>query len=142
MYGRHFGTPKETSIQPLNDRVLIRRLDEPERIGSIIVPDIARQRAIKGEIVAVGPGKWIPGEWWRVKVDRPMVGHPEYWDYSYEWQWIEGYREVPSVYPGQTVYFNSKWHDLAPYHEGNENPFWDDQLHMVQIADIFAVIPN
>lgn len=132
---------------PLNDRVLIRRIEEPEqRIGSIIVPDIAKSRAIKGEIVAVGRGKWHPGEWWCVKVGTHSMtvdnwaGGPgvEANIGLYEWQWIDGWLEVPPVYPGQQVYFNSKWSDVG---EDYQHPGvgWDESLHMVQIADIFAI---
>lgn len=131
MHGRYFGTPKETAIQPLNDRVLIRRLDEPERIGSIIVPDIAKQRAIKGEIVAVGPGKWIPGEWW--KLNSKLIPGMR------SWQWIPGYLEVPTVYPGQTVYFNSKWNDMGEQHQ-HVGVGWDETLHLVMQGDIFAIV--
>ena len=119
------------SLRPLNDRVLIRRLDEPEqRIGSIIVPDVAKSRAIKGEIIAVGPGKWHPGEWWFLRDE--ISG-------AFEWEWFDGYREAPSVYPGQTVYFNSKWSDTGADYQ-HPGVGWDETLHMVQIADIFAVI--
>jgi chaperonin GroES len=45
-------------IQPLGDRVLIRRLkEEEERVGSIIIPDTARERPQQGEVIAVGPGR-------------------------------------------------------------------------------------
>ena len=112
-------------MKPLNDRVLIRRIEEPEqRIGSIIVPDVAKSKAIKGEVMAVGRGKWHPGEFWCVKG---------------KWQWFDGYLEVPSVYPGQIVYFNSKWNDVGEDYQ-NCGPLWDDKIHMVQVADIFAVI--
>lgn len=33
----------------------MKRLPEPERIGSIVVPQVAREKGIKGEIIAVGP---------------------------------------------------------------------------------------
>ena len=124
-------------MQPLNDRVLIRRIEEPEqRIGGIIVPQIAKEKAIKGVIVAVGQGKWHPGEWWNVRTrsfTNPDTGEDGCMEREYyTWQWIEGYREVPSVYPGQTVYFNSKWDD--------SNGQIAADLHLVQEADIFVVI--
>lgn len=120
---------------PLNDRVLIRRIEEPEqRIGSIIVPDIAKSRAIKGEIVAVGRGKWHPGEWWRLKDGEPINGKQ-----PYDWCWIPGWLEPPPVYVGQSVYFNSKWSDVGLDYQ-HPGVGWDESLHMVQIADIFAVI--
>ena len=125
-----------TNLQPLNDRVLIRRLEDPQqRIGSIIVPDIAKSRAIKGEIVAVGRGKWHPGEFWWVK----------HYDIRTDsivkrWEWQEGWLEPPplGVYPGITVYFNSKWSDVGADYQ-TPGVGWDESLHMVQIADIFAI---
>ena len=46
------------SIKPLHDRVVIKRMEE-EKIsaGGIVIPDSATEKPIKGEIVAVGPGK-------------------------------------------------------------------------------------
>lgn len=46
-----------TTIRPLHDRVLIRRLEEDERTaGGIIIPDTAKEKPIQGEVIAVGPG--------------------------------------------------------------------------------------
>jgi len=46
------------NLQPLNDRVIIKRMEE-ERLsaGGIVIPDTATEKPIKGEIVAVGEGK-------------------------------------------------------------------------------------
>jgi chaperonin GroES len=47
-----------TKIRPLQDRVLIRRVQEEEKTkGGIIIPDTAKEKPIEGEIVAVGNGK-------------------------------------------------------------------------------------
>ena len=47
-----------TTIRPLHDRVLIRRLDEQEQMrGGIIIPDTAKEKPQQGEVVAVGQGK-------------------------------------------------------------------------------------
>jgi chaperonin GroES len=44
-------------IKPLQDRVVVRRLDEDERsAGGVIIPDTAKEKPMKGEVVAVGPG--------------------------------------------------------------------------------------
>lgn len=44
-------------IKPLNDRVLIRRLEEENRSqGGIIIPDTAKEKPMKGQVVAAGPG--------------------------------------------------------------------------------------
>jgi chaperonin GroES len=47
-----------TKIRPLQDRVLIKRVQEEEKTkGGIIIPDSAKEKPIEGEIVAVGNGK-------------------------------------------------------------------------------------
>ncbi|HHF52944.1 MAG TPA: co-chaperone GroES [candidate division WOR-3 bacterium] len=45
-------------IRPLADRVVIRRIEEEEvKKGGIIIPDTAKEKPQKGEVVAVGPGR-------------------------------------------------------------------------------------
>ena len=45
-------------IRPLNDRVLVLRIDEEEKTtGGIIIPDTAKEKPQEGKVVAVGPGK-------------------------------------------------------------------------------------
>ena len=45
------------SIRPLGDRVLVRRIEENEiTAGGIIIPDTAKEKPTKGEIIAVGSG--------------------------------------------------------------------------------------
>ncbi|MBN1627015.1 MAG: co-chaperone GroES [Deltaproteobacteria bacterium] len=45
-------------IKPLNDRVLILRIDEEEKTsGGIIIPDTAKEKPLEGKVVAAGPGK-------------------------------------------------------------------------------------
>ena len=44
-------------LRPLQDRVLIRRVDaEAKTSGGIIIPDTAQEKPMEGEVVAVGPG--------------------------------------------------------------------------------------
>jgi chaperonin GroES len=46
------------SIRPLHDRVLVAREKEQETTtGGIIIPDTAKEKPIKGKVVAVGNGK-------------------------------------------------------------------------------------
>ena len=46
------------NIRPLNDRILVKRLEqEAKTTGGIIIPDSAQEKPAEGEIVAVGPGK-------------------------------------------------------------------------------------
>jgi chaperonin GroES len=45
-------------VRPLNDRVLIKRLEAKEMVrGGIIIPDSAKEKPMEGEVIAVGPGK-------------------------------------------------------------------------------------
>ena len=45
-------------IRPLQDRVIVKRLDEEQKTaGGIIIPDTAKEKPQKGEIIAAGPGK-------------------------------------------------------------------------------------
>ncbi len=45
------------AFRPLHDRVLVRRIDEDEKTaGGIIIPDTAKEKPQKGEVVAVGSG--------------------------------------------------------------------------------------
>ena len=46
------------SIRPLQDRIIIKRIDEGEQIrGGIIIPDSAKEKPQEGEVIAVGAGK-------------------------------------------------------------------------------------
>jgi len=48
-----------TTIRPLHDRVIIKRLDEEEQIrGGIIIPDTAKEKPQQGEVIAAGEGKF------------------------------------------------------------------------------------
>jgi len=44
-------------FRPLQDRVLIRRIEEEEKtVGGIIIPDTAKEKPMEGEVIAAGPG--------------------------------------------------------------------------------------
>jgi chaperonin GroES len=64
-------------FRPLQDRILIRRIEEEEKtVGGIIIPDTAKEKPMEGEIIAAGPrgddGKVQPLD---VKVgDRVLFG--------------------------------------------------------------------
>jgi len=48
-----------TTIRPLHDRVIIKRLDEAEQVrGGIIIPDTAKEKPQQGEVIAAGEGKF------------------------------------------------------------------------------------
>ena len=64
------------NIKPLRENVVLRRLEaEEERIGSIIIPDTAKEKPMTAEVVAVGSGKFLK----------------------------DGTRQAPEVEVGQTV---------------------------------------
>ena len=45
------------SLRPLQDRVLVRRIEpEAKTAGGIIIPDTAQEKPAEGEVIAVGPG--------------------------------------------------------------------------------------
>jgi len=46
------------NVRPLHDRILVQRLDEGEQqVGSIIIPDSAREKPQRGTVIAAGRGK-------------------------------------------------------------------------------------
>jgi chaperonin GroES len=57
-YGVHQKGEQTMKVQPLADRILVKRLDavEEER-GGIIIPDTAKEKPQQGEVMAVGPGR-------------------------------------------------------------------------------------
>ena len=45
-------------IRPLQDRVIVKRIDEEEKTkGGIIIPDTAKEKPQEGKVIAVGKGK-------------------------------------------------------------------------------------
>jgi chaperonin GroES len=45
-------------VRPLQDRILVRRVEEVEKTrGGIIIPDSAKERPLEGNVLAVGAGK-------------------------------------------------------------------------------------
>jgi chaperonin GroES len=50
-------TEGSVKFRPLQDRVLIRRIEQEEKtVGGIIIPDTAKEKPMEGEVMAVGPG--------------------------------------------------------------------------------------
>jgi len=46
------------NVKPMEDRVVVKPMDaEQKTAGGIIIPDNAKEKPQKGEVVAVGPGK-------------------------------------------------------------------------------------
>ena len=45
-------------VKPLNDRVLVLRVESEEKTsGGIIIPDAAKEKPQEGKVIAAGPGK-------------------------------------------------------------------------------------
>jgi chaperonin GroES len=65
---------KSTGITPLHDRVIIKpAAAEQKSAGGIIIPDTAKEKPQRGEVIAVGPGK--PEEPTTVKAgDKVLYG--------------------------------------------------------------------
>ena len=48
----------KSKIRPLRDRVVVmRKEDSEQKVGSIVVPDSAKEKPQEAEVVAVGPGR-------------------------------------------------------------------------------------
>ncbi len=48
------------SLRPIHDHVLVKRLEEPETmIGGIVIPDSAKEKPQRGEVIAAGDGRML-----------------------------------------------------------------------------------
>ena len=49
-----------TTIKPLHDRVIVRRIDEStnQTAGGLFIPDTAKEKPQEGEVIAAGAGKY------------------------------------------------------------------------------------
>ncbi len=53
-------TAKKLKIRPLDDRLVVERLEAEERTrGGIVLPDTAREKPQVGKVIATGPGKLL-----------------------------------------------------------------------------------
>ncbi len=58
IYLINYNPKRRTMIRPLQDRVLVQRVDAEDMTASgIIIPDTAKEKPSEGKVVAVGPGK-------------------------------------------------------------------------------------
>jgi len=59
---------KQFSLKPLEDRIVVKPLEEQETtVSGIVIPDTAKEKPQEGQVMAVGPGRFEEGE--RVPVD-------------------------------------------------------------------------
>ena len=57
-------------LRPLGDRVVVKPLEDEERTkGGIVLPDTAKEKPQRGEVVAVGPGEWATEGEKRIPMD-------------------------------------------------------------------------
>lgn len=55
-------------MKPLEDRIIVRPIEDNNvTSGGIIIPEVAREKPQRGEVIAVGPGRYEDGG--RVPVD-------------------------------------------------------------------------
>ena len=58
--------PKPTTprkFNPLSDRVVVKPAAKDEMTKSgLVIPDIAKEKPVEGEVVAIGPGRWEDGK--------------------------------------------------------------------------------
>src|SRR2546425_13248545 len=48
----------KTTVKPLSDRVLVKRMEPEQKVkGGIIIPDTAKEKPLEGKVVAVGAGR-------------------------------------------------------------------------------------
>jgi len=51
------------NLKPLADRVIVKPLEQESKTASgIIIPDTAKEKSHRGEILAIGPGKTVDGK--------------------------------------------------------------------------------
>lgn len=74
-------TKTKLNITPLEDRVVIMPSDETEEMrGGLYIPDTAKEKPTRGEILAVGPGRFEDGK--RIPVELKVGDTVLYGKYS------------------------------------------------------------
>ena len=74
-------TKPQIKIHPLEDRVIILPSDDAEAMrGGLYIPDTAKEKPTRGEVLAVGPGRLEKGT--RVKMDVQPGDQVIYGKYS------------------------------------------------------------
>lgn len=57
-------------IKPLNDKILIERVEAEEKTaGGIVLPDKAKEKSKRGKVIAVGPGRTLDDG----RIQKPQV---------------------------------------------------------------------
>ncbi len=100
-------------IRPLHDRIIVRRLDEGEqKSGAIIIPDTAKEKPQRGEVIATGAGK-LNDDGKRVPLDVKAGDHILFGKYTSQEVKLDGEEylimredEVLAVIAGGTSHKN------------------------------------
>jgi len=51
---------KKLTLEPLDDRVVVERLEAEEKsAGGIVIPETAKEKPLKARVIAAGPGKQL-----------------------------------------------------------------------------------
>jgi chaperonin GroES len=70
-------------LKPLEDRVIIKAVQEEEKTASgIVLPDTAKEKPMLGEVVAAGEGKWDDEGKKRIPVDVKVGDQVIYGKYA------------------------------------------------------------
>ena len=70
-------------LRPLGDRVVVKPLEDEERTkGGIVLPDTAKEKPQRGEVIAVGPGDWDQEGEKRIPLDVKVGDHVLFAKYS------------------------------------------------------------
>ncbi|MDQ7844301.1 MAG: co-chaperone GroES [Armatimonadota bacterium] len=70
-------------LRPLGDRVVVRPFEDEERTkGGIVLPDTAKEKPQRGEVIAVGPGEWDQEGEKRIPLDVKVGDHVLFAKYS------------------------------------------------------------
>lgn len=129
-------------VEPMHDRIVVQLLDgdvkgtraQDKIILTDAKPLIGGCR--KARVLKTGPGRWIPGEWWKRSWEYYLAGNAgEYHldrgcEYTGPWEWIRGHRRPVSVTPGQIVLIGNwvdleQW-DIALCAEGDVRSIWQN----------------
>ena len=70
-------------LKPLGDRLIVRAIDEEETTASgLVLPDTAKEKPQKGEVLAVGDGRWDDEGENRIPLDVKTGDHVLYSKYG------------------------------------------------------------
>ncbi len=76
-------TAKKLKIRPLEDRVVVEPFEAEEKTaGGIVLPDTAREKPLRGKVIAVGPGRLLEKTGERVPVSVKVGDRVVYGKYS------------------------------------------------------------